>query len=385
MKICLVSSSFYPAHIYGGPIDATWHLSNKLADKNFKIYVSTTNANGKSRLDVKTNSFISYQPNFFVKYYHEQIVNYFSFSFIKGICNDIHNSDLVYIQYLFHYTVFFSLIFSLIKRKKILICPRGSFSDYTLNNSNKFFKSIWINFFVKFFSSSIKWHACSDLEKNDILKNIPNANVLVINDGIDFNSFQKFEQLSALKILNLYTNKELEKCSSLFFSLGRLHKIKCYDNLISSFKLYIEKDSDAKLVIAGGDDGHKHDLINLIKYLDLENSVFLIGHVNHNDRNILLNNCNYFVLPSEFESFGLVVAEAMSCGKPILVSNKTSWHHLEKNNCGILVDNSELGLYKGLINIQKAEFNKNIIKTYVKTNYDWSVIVDIFIKKINKL
>ena len=87
----------------------------------------------------------------------------------------------------------------------------------------------------------------------------------------------------------------------------------------------------------------------------------------------------------KFESFGLVVAEAMSCGKPILVSNKTSWHHLEKNNCGILVDNSELGLYKGLINIQKAEFNKNIIKTYVKTNYDWSVIVDIFIKKINKL
>ena len=360
-------------------------MSNKLADKNFKIYVSTTNANGKSRLDVKTNSFISYQPNFFVKYYHEQIVNYFSFSFIKGICNDIHNSDLVYIQYLFHYTVFFSLIFSLIKRKKILICPRGSFSDYTLNNSNKFFKSIWINFFVKFFSSSIKWHACSDLEKNDILRNLPNADVLVVNDGIDFNSFQKFEQLSALKILNLYTNKELEKCSSLFLSLGRLHKIKCYDNLISSFKLYIEKDSDAKLVIAGGDDGHKHDLLNLIKYLDIENSVFLIGHVNHNDRNILLNNCNYFVLPSEFESFGLVVAEAMSCGKPILVSNKTSWHHLEKNNCGILVDNSELGLYKGLINIQKVKFDKNIIKTYVRTNYDWSVIVDIFIKKINKL
>ena len=94
---------------------------------------------------------------------------------------------------------------------------RGSFSDFTLNNSNKFFKSIWINFFVKFFSSSIKWHACSDLEKNDILKNIPNANVLVVNDGIDFNSFQKFEQLNALKILNLYTKKELEKCSSLFF------------------------------------------------------------------------------------------------------------------------------------------------------------------------
>ena len=84
----------------------------------------------------------------------------------------------------------------------------------------------------------------------------------------------------------IYILKRIRKMFKPFFSLGRLHKIKCYDNLISSFKLYIEKDPDAKLVIAGGDDGHKHDLINLIKYLDIENSVFLIGHVNHNDRNI---------------------------------------------------------------------------------------------------
>ena len=33
MRICLVSSSFYPATFYGGPISATWDLSRKLSEK----------------------------------------------------------------------------------------------------------------------------------------------------------------------------------------------------------------------------------------------------------------------------------------------------------------------------------------------------------------
>ena len=46
MKICLVSSSFYPAIFYGGPISSTWDLSKKLGEKNIEVYVSTTNADG---------------------------------------------------------------------------------------------------------------------------------------------------------------------------------------------------------------------------------------------------------------------------------------------------------------------------------------------------
>ena len=43
MRICLVSSSFYPATFYGGPISATWDLSKKLTDRNIEVFVSTTN------------------------------------------------------------------------------------------------------------------------------------------------------------------------------------------------------------------------------------------------------------------------------------------------------------------------------------------------------
>ena len=66
MRICLVSSSFYPATFYGGPVSATWNLSKKLAENDVKIYVSTTNANGQNRLEVETNRYLRKKDNLFV-------------------------------------------------------------------------------------------------------------------------------------------------------------------------------------------------------------------------------------------------------------------------------------------------------------------------------
>ena len=79
MKICLVSSSFYPATFYGGPISATWDLSKKLAKKGIEVYVSTTNANGRKKLDVERNKYLEKEVNVFVKYYNEQIINKYEF------------------------------------------------------------------------------------------------------------------------------------------------------------------------------------------------------------------------------------------------------------------------------------------------------------------
>ena len=95
MKICLVSSSFYPATFYGGPISATWDLSKKLAEKGIEVYVSTTNANGSKKLNVECNKYLKKEVNVFVKYYNEQIINKLSLSFIFGIWSDIKKSDVV--------------------------------------------------------------------------------------------------------------------------------------------------------------------------------------------------------------------------------------------------------------------------------------------------
>ena len=380
MRICLISSSFYPAFIYGGPISATLGLAKSLASDDLQVFISTTNANGNDRLNVPLNQFIQKEKNLFIKYYHEEFINRFSLAFLCGIWSDIKKSKIIYIQYLFSYTVIISLFFSLLQSKKIIICPRGSFSSYTLSYRRSFIKRIWISLFFAPFQKSIIWHASSYLEEKDIKSTFPNSKVVIVNDGIDFNSFQYASTLNRDELVYKYTLQKNKKISDIFFSMGRLHPVKSFDILIKAFYIYIKKNKNAILLIAGGDDGHEKELKSLVIKLNLENSVFLIGPVNFDDKKTLLNNCDYFTLASKFESFGIVIAEALCCGKPIILSNKTPWNDLESNKCGILVNNDSNSFSSAFNEIKSMKFDSEKIKNIAKVNFDWTVISQKFLK-----
>lgn len=380
MRVCLVSSSFYPAIFYGGPISSTWDLSKKLGEKNVEVYVSTTNADGDKRLkDVDTKKHVKQAENVFVRYYHEQIVNIFSFSFLFGVFSDIKKSDVVYVQYLFHYTVLFSLLFSVLLGKKIILCPRGSFSSFTLSNKRSWLKRLWLFLFISPLKNKIIWQASSCLEKEDILFYFPKVDVKIIPDGIDVDSFSNSNKMDKKELLKKYTNKDFKNISDVVFSMGRLHKIKRFDILINAFELYLNENKNAKLLIAGADDGVRNALENQIKELKLEDSVFMIGLVNFSQKKELLSNCSFFSLSSDFESFGIVVSEALACGVPVVVSDKTSWKNIERNNCGIFVKNQKEDFCTAFHQIKERNFTSENCKRYVKDNFDWEIITKKFL------
>ena len=380
MRVCLVSSSFYPAIFYGGPIFSTWDLSKKLGEKNIEVYVSTTNADGNKRIkDIDTKEHIKQAENVFVRYYHEQIINIFSFSFLFGIFSDIKKSDVVYIQYLFHYTVLFSLLFSVFLGKKIILCPRGSFSSFTLSNKRSWLKRLWLFLFISPLKNKIIWQASSYLEKEDILFYFPKVDVKIIPDGIDVDSFSNSNKIDKKELLKKYTNKDFKNVSDVIFSMGRLHKIKRFDVLIDAFKLYLDENKNEKLLIAGADDGVRNALENQIKELKLEDSVFMIGLVNFSQKKELLSNCSFFSLSSDFESFGIVVSEALACGVPVVVSDKTSWKNIERNNCGIFVKNQKEDFCTAFHQIQERNFTSENCKKYVKDNFDWKIVTKKFL------
>ena len=380
MRVCLVSSSFYPAIFYGGPISSTWDLSKKLGEKNIEVYVSTTNADGNKRIkDIDTKEHIKQAENVFVRYYHEQLINIFSFSFLFGIFSDIKKSDVVYIQYLFHYTVLFSLLFSVFLGKKIILCPRGSFSSFTLSNKRSWLKRLWLFLFISPLKNKIIWQASSYLEKEDILFYFPKVDVKIIPDGIDVDSFSNSNKMDKKELLKKYTNKDFKNISDVVFSMGRLHKIKRFDILINAFELYLDENKNAKLLIAGADDGVRNALENQIKELKLEDSVFMIGLVNFSQKKELLSNCSFFSLSSDFESFGIVVSEALACGVPVVVSDKTSWKNIERNNCGIFVKNQKEDFCTAFHQIQERNFTSENCKEYVKDNFDWKIVTKKFL------
>ena len=64
----------------------------------------------------------------------------------------------------------------------------------------------------------------------------------IINDGVDFQSFQVDQEISRTELVNRYSNSTATKVSNLFSSMGRLHKIKRFDILIDAFHLFLKED-----------------------------------------------------------------------------------------------------------------------------------------------
>lgn len=322
MKINLIIPSFYPATVYGGPIFSTLHTCESLsALEDVDVYVSTTNTNRDSKLDVEANNWVKFNENFYVKYYDETKIDKFSFSLFLNVWKDIKASDIVHVQGVFSTPTPVALIFSLIFRKPVIMSPRGSFCEWCLAQGSRF-KKLWMTMVINPFGNHISWHATSEAEKEDILKLFPKSNVYVVPNGIELTSFSHVNTFEKNEYTAKYIGKELTP-SKIIVSMGRLHKVKGFDILIESFVEVLKTYSDAILLIAGKDVGEKEKLEKIVKEHELENTVFFVGEVSDQDKIDFLGNADLFVLTSHTENFGNVYVESLAAGTPIVASKNT--------------------------------------------------------------
>ena len=191
--------------------------------------------------------------------------------------------------------------------------------------------------------------------------------------------FSSERSLNYIDVMKKYTDKDFSKVSDIVFSMGRLHKIKGFDNLIRSFSLVLKNKPDVKLLIAGSDEGSKSFLLHEIKRLGLLDSVFLIGQLGDIEKKEVLSNSSIFALCSHVESFGIVVLEALASGLPVVVSNKTIWKDLEKNKCGIFVSNKEDLFAEALLSALDTDYQTSDCVNYVKSRYDIDIVSNDFI------
>lgn len=105
------------------------------------------------------------------------------------------------------------------------------------------------------------------------------------------------------------------------FSIGFVTPKKNFHVLLG----LLERIKDISLVIAGSDrKKYANDIRSMAAEKGLSNRVYLVGAVDESEKWWYYRHCAAFVFPSLLEGFGIPVLEAMHCGKPVFISNRTS-------------------------------------------------------------
>lgn len=120
--------------------------------------------------------------------------------------------------------------------------------------------------------------------------------------------------------------------------LSRIHEKKGCDLLIEAFAKVAVRDPNLRLVMAGPDQtGWATELKAQAERLGLKDRITWTGMVQGDLKWGAFHACEVFCLPSHQENFGIVVAEALACGKPVLISNKVNiWREIESDNAGFV-------------------------------------------------
>ena len=129
--------------------------------------------------------------------------------------------------------------------------------------------------------------------------------------------------------------------------MSRIHPKKGVLNLVEAWAHIRPKNW--RLLVAGPDEGaHLAVVTRRVRELGIEDAVEFLGEVEGEIKSELLKSADLFILPSFSENFGVVVAEALAYGVPVITTRGTPWEGLLHHGCGWWIDPTLSALTKAM-------------------------------------
>ncbi|MGD0138250.1 MAG: glycosyltransferase [Tepidisphaeraceae bacterium] len=155
----------------------------------------------------------------------------------------------------------------------------------------------------------------------------------IVPNGIFLEEFDSLPEKGAFRA----EHPELAGAKLVLF-LSRLHYQKGLDILADAFAIVARQFPDARLVVAGPDDGARSDFEARIARLGIAPRVHLVGPVYGPEKLAALRDCDCFCLPSRHEGFSIAVLEALACQAPVVITPGCHFPEVKESNSGIIAD-----------------------------------------------
>ena len=163
-----------------------------------------------------------------------------------------------------------------------------------------------------------------------------------------------------------------------FITVCFLEKKKRVDLLISSFAKAFKDNKKVRLKI-GGDGILMSELKILAKELGVESQVIFLGKLSRQQVKEEMALSNAFVLSSEYETFGVVLVEALALGKPVIATKCGGPESIVVPEVGYLISkNSEREMANGLLELHQNwnKFDSVQIRQYCLENFSEQAVVE---------
>lgn len=147
-----------------------------------------------------------------------------------------------------------------------------------------------------------------------------------------------------------------------FLHISTLAGIKNVRGIIEGFNSAFSKNPSIFLTIVSDEDFS--ELKYYSKTLDCANNIQFVGPIFHHETVAFYQNSDCFILNSNYETFSIVVAEAWSCGKPVIATNVGIALNM-KSDLGIQIAIKEPEqLAKAILDITTMDFDPNMIREH---------------------
>jgi glycosyltransferase involved in cell wall biosynthesis len=220
-----------------------------------------------------------------------------------------------------------------------VLSPRGMLEPCALRYKAVRKKVAWALYQRRVVCSSVALVATSYQERDNIKNMLPHLPVAVIPNGVEWPA----------KIPDRSVRPNSGQAHLLFMS--RVHPIKNLFGLVRAWQEVCQTPSRDHWVlqIAGPNElDHTREVRDLVHSLGLESRVKFLGPIDERSKGAVFAAADLFILPSFSENFGVVVAEALAHGLPVVATRGTPWPELVERRCGWWTDPAPRALAQAL-------------------------------------
>lgn len=207
--------------------------------------------------------------------------------------------------------------------------------------------------------------------KNPLLE----ERILVIPVGVDTDMFKPMNKEQ------IRESKGFASDDKIVLFIGRLEKEKDVSFLLRAFKVVLEKEKNAKMVLVG-EGRERDDLERESSELGIDENVIFLGNIPHSKIPEILNCSDVLALCSKYEGSPTIVKEAISCGIPVVSTDVGDvWKLLQDSDLGEKVRKDETDFANGMLRIISGNRLDNSAFQNAKKTLSIERMIDEILKK----